>query len=191
MAAAQAAAQPLLLLAVAGNPDFGVRETLPLELVLDGLEPTHTLFGRQPPTVSDAHDVVLPVAPGGMIQLGVDAAFHQRAGPSGGPLEQRGQLGVGRESALREAVEQRGRAQGQAFSGTAGGYCYGRPQPAQLLPQPASGVLMNVGMPGSHQRDVEAARSPDAQNAVVAGPGDVNHVGLETLELGREQPAMA
>ena len=113
---------------------------------------------------------------------GVDTALHEVAGTVAHVLKEGAELGVGSEEDAGEAIEAGGGEEGEALDGffDAGGV-----MGSQMAGEPAhaaGGVLVDVGVPGGGERDVVAPGEPGAEDAELAGTGDVEDVGTEGAE---------
>ena len=121
-------------------------------------------------------------APRGCEEVGVDAALHEVAGSVGGALEEGAELGVGGEEDAGETVEAGGGDEREMLDGlfdARGVLCgemAGEPMHA------AAGVLVDVSVPGGGERNAVAPGERGAEDAELAGAGDVEDVRTEAAE---------
>lgn len=146
------------------------------------LQQADVFFGSQPAHESENHAGVCARPLCGIEQRRVDAPAHEPHGPSGACFQHVDQLRIWREDQLRHAVEARRQRQHFPFHprGQAG-------QPAQT----ARGVLMDVGMPGGHQRNLKVVGGQRPEDAAVARSGDVDDVRAKLAERLAHPPAQA
>ena len=117
-----------------------------------------------------------------MKQLGVDAARHQMARSMGHLLELPAKFGIGRKSYAGPRVKNPCRSQRQVLNLLCGRRRLTLGQPAQKPIRPADEILVYIGMPTCRERQIEVMGKRRGQHTDIAGAGDVNQVGLETVE---------
>ena len=106
----------------------------------------------------------------------------RKAGFAGALFQHCDQLGIRRQLDASDAVEEREQMQDAALGSLAEGLgrVPGEHGPDHALQAPRA-ELMQVGMPGRHQRDVQLQGEDKAKQAAIAGSGDVDDVGLRRL----------
>ena len=123
-------------------------------------------------------------------EVGVDAALHEVTGAVDGALEQGAECGVGGVEGFGATIELRGDVEGggfdRAFEGNAGA--------AEVAGEPAhaaGGVLVEIGVPGGDEWDVELVGEVGSKEAELAGAGDVDDVGAEGADGGGDEVGVA
>ena len=163
------------------------------KFALDGSEERDILFDREAADIAeDEHGVVDgPGAILGREQRSIDATLHKMAGSMGGLLEHATELFVRSVEDAGERVEAGGGPEGTIFDAVleAGGgvlrEAAGEPVEA------ARRILMHVGVPGGGEWNSLLPGEVCAEDAELAGAGDVDEVGLEAKELAADGGGVA
>jgi hypothetical protein len=110
---------------------------------------------------------------------GIDAARHQGAVAAGDPLQQVAQVDVGREEDLRHPVKASTCQERGVFDLLFRSRHFASGKHAQQPGRTLGSIFVEIGVPGSDQRNPEIPCQPRAQNARLARPGDVDNVRAE------------
>src|SRR5580704_12187130 len=186
-------AQPRLLGSMTDNEKAEVGEARSGELLLHLREQSDVLLDGETPDEAEDEGVVVGFAAAMRRRedLCIYAALHEKTGASGFLFKQFAKSDIGGEKDLCDRVELCAEVE-RRFLDRAGDCRLAFLAKVAKEPGRASrGVFMNIGVPGGGEREMEMIRQYDADDAVIAGPGNVDDVGAEFLEGADDQRQMA
>ena len=168
-------AEGFFLRAVADDDEMGVNVGF-CKLLLDFGEEGDVLFNRETANVTEGEGAVVERAGavGGGEKSCVYTTLHEMAGFAGGLGEHVAEVLIGGEEDLGEGAEAGGDVERGGFDG--GG---------ELLEEggeAAGGVLVDVGVPGCGQWNVQLMSEVGGEDAQLRRAGEVDEIGLEAVE---------
>jgi hypothetical protein len=145
----------------------------------------HIFFRRQAAHIAEGEGAVLPVAKRGAEYVSIHGVGHEEAGLSGLPAQHLHQFRIGREEQFGNAIKARGGEKTPALGGAGSFSAPARGQHGERPGGAQTGVLMQVRLPEGGQRNFQAIGEHRAQDADIAGTGDLDQIGLKLSQQGR------
>ncbi len=159
--------------------------------LFDLSQQAHVLLRAEPADVTD-HEVLIQAGSAcGRKQFRVDTARHQESWAAGAAREQFHQLGVRREDQLCQPIKPHAAIEGEFLEPLRRcGPCLPRQKPEHLRETPRA-ELVQIRVPGCHQRHADLVRENRTEDSRIARSGDVHQVRLKILQRRPQTFAIA